>query len=141
MYNALLPSHTSSSSRSAPPYLSPTEMRQGQGIWGEEHREAALHNLKGILMKQHSRAAYSHDNRPQTNSCIWSPLVSWLWKCCLYVCERVRVVVFVFGVLGMFVVCTNVYLLFFPEKSAWDRIDFNVCARQHNYSLTRDRLL
>lgn len=57
-------------SLSAPPYLSPTEMRWGQGIWGEEHREAALHDLKGILMKQHSRAAYSHDNRPQTNSCI-----------------------------------------------------------------------
>lgn len=67
----------------APPYLSPTEMRWGQGIWGVEHREAALHNLKGILMNQHSRSAYSHDNRPQTNSCIWSPLVLWLWKCCM----------------------------------------------------------
>ncbi|KAK5615789.1 hypothetical protein CRENBAI_022140 [Crenichthys baileyi] len=65
-----LPNPASSSSPGAPPYLSPTEMRQGQGIWGEEHREAALHNLKGILMKQHSRTAYSHDNRPQTNSCI-----------------------------------------------------------------------
>ncbi|CAB1429113.1 unnamed protein product [Pleuronectes platessa] len=61
---------TSPSPPGAPPYLSPMEMRRGQGIWGEEHREAALHNLKGILMKQHSRAAYSHDNRPQTNSCI-----------------------------------------------------------------------
>lgn len=69
----------------APPYLSPMEMRRGQGIWGEEHREAALHNLKGILMNQHSRTAYSHDNRPQTNSCIWSPLVLWLWKCCMCV--------------------------------------------------------
>ncbi|KAK1895404.1 Protein transport protein SEC24-2 [Dissostichus eleginoides] len=57
-------------SSGAPPYLSPMEMRRGQGIWGEEHREAALHNLKGILMNQHSRSAYSHDNRPQTNSCI-----------------------------------------------------------------------
>lgn len=55
---------------SAPPYLSPMEMHWGQGIWGEEHREAALHNLKGILMNQHSRTDYSHDNRPQTNSCI-----------------------------------------------------------------------
>lgn len=53
---------------SAPPYLSPMEMHWGQGIWGEEHREAALRNLKGILMNQHSRADYSHDNRPQTNS-------------------------------------------------------------------------
>lgn len=84
------------SPRCAPPYLSPMEMRRGQGIWGEEHREAALHNLKGILMNQHSRTAYSHDNRPQTNSCIWSPLVLWLWKCCMRVC--VCVVVFVFGV-------------------------------------------
>ncbi|CAF95279.1 unnamed protein product, partial [Tetraodon nigroviridis] len=54
----------------APPYLSPMEMHRGQGIWGEEHREAALRNLKGILMNQHSRTDYSHDNRPQTNSCI-----------------------------------------------------------------------
>lgn len=71
---------------SAPPYLSPMEMHWGQGIWGEEHREAALHNLKGILMNQHSRTDYSHDNRPQTNSCIWSPLVLWLWKCWMCVC-------------------------------------------------------
>lgn len=70
MYCALLPTLTSPSSPCAPPYLSPIEMRWGQGIWGEEHREAALHNLKGILMNQHSRTAYSHDNRPQTNSCI-----------------------------------------------------------------------
>lgn len=143
MYCALLPSPASSSSPGAPPYLSPTEMRQGQGIWGEEHREAALHNLKGILMNQHSRAAYSHDNRPQTNSCIWSPLVSWLWKWCLYVCERVRVVVFVLGVLRVFVVCTNVYLLFFLRNRpgiwltlmsaldniiiVWPEIDFFNC--------------
>lgn len=98
MYCALLPTPTSPSSPCAPPYLSPMEMRRGQGIWGEEHREAALHNLKGILMNQHSRTRYSHDNRPQTNSCIWSPLALWLWKCCVYVRERELVVVFVFGV-------------------------------------------
>lgn len=90
MYCASLRTLTSPSSPCAPPYLSPMEMRRGQGIWGEEHREAALHDLKGILMNQHSRTAYSHDNRPQTNSCIWSPLVLWLWKCCMcvsvYVC-------------------------------------------------------
>lgn len=91
-------SNPSPSSPCAPPYLSPMEMRRGQGIWGEEHREAALHNLKGILMNQHSRTRYSHDNRPQTNSCIWSPLALWLWKCCVYVRERELVVVFVFGV-------------------------------------------
>lgn len=94
MYCALLPTPTSPSPPCAPPYLSPMEMHRGQGIWGEKHREAALHNLKGILMNQHSRSAYSHDNRPQTNSCIWSPLVLWLWKYCACVC----VVVFVFGV-------------------------------------------
>lgn len=79
---------------SAPPYLSPMEMHWGQGIWGEEHREAALHNLKGILMNQHSRTDYSHDNRPQTNSCIWSPLVLWLWKCCMCVCTCVWLFLF-----------------------------------------------
>lgn len=122
---------------SAPPHLSPTEMRRGQGIWGEEHREAALHNLKGILMKQHSRTAYSHDNRPQTNSCIWSPFVLWLWKRC--VCVRERVWLFLF--LG-YVACQRVHESqpSHPppyNKLAWDLIDFNVCTRQHNYCLTR----
>lgn len=79
---------------SAPPYLSPMEMHWGQGIWGEEHREAALHNLKGILMNQHSRTDYSHDNRPQTNSCIWSPLVLWLWKCWMCLCTCVWLFLF-----------------------------------------------
>lgn len=64
------PPYTHTHPPNAPPYLSPMEMHRGQGIWGEEHREAALHNLKGILMNQHSRTDYSHDNRPQTNSCI-----------------------------------------------------------------------
>ena len=94
MFCALLPTPTSPSPPCAPPYLSPMEMHRGQGIWGEEHREAALHNLKGILMNQHSRTDYSHDNRPQTNSCIWSPLVLWLWKYCMCVCVRVRLFLF-----------------------------------------------
>lgn len=33
--------------------------------------------------------SYSHDNRPQTNSCIWSPLVLWLWKHCMCLCRSV----------------------------------------------------
>lgn len=128
---------SSSSPPCAPPYLSPMEMRWGQGIRGEEHREAALHNLKGILMNQHSRAAYSHDNRPQTNSCIWSPLVLWLWKCS--VC--VHVVVFVFLGYSNLYVCacsqmsSSVYLHISSKKLAWELIDFNVCTRGCNYCL------
>lgn len=116
MYCVLLPTSTTPPSLPcAPPYLSPMEMHWGQGIWGEEHREAALRNLKGILMNQHSRTDYSHDNRPQTNSCIWSPLVLWLWKYC------VCVLLFLFSkyimcLLSMCVcthMCTSVYLYIF----------------------------
>lgn len=126
---------------SAPPYLSPMEMHWGQGIWGEEHREAALHNLKGILMNQHSRTDYSHDNRPQTNSCIWSPLVLWLWKCCLCVCVHVCGC-FCFpstvwaGWVSVFVYARErVHTSISSKKLAWELICFNVCTRSCNYCL------
>lgn len=94
---ALLPTAASRSPPCAPPYLGPMEIHRGQGIWGEEHREAALHNLKGILMNRHSRAPIPTTTGPKQIAAFEVPSF-YDFENTACVCVEVCVVVFVFDV-------------------------------------------